>query len=89
MTDNTKITKENLEELINFMNILEPPKTYTLFFSRELRDYEKELIEKEGLKYQVISNGLLQQLDINPDTVYIVPDIENPIKIAYQKERYI
>jgi hypothetical protein len=85
----TNITKESFEELINFMNTWKPQKTYTLFFSRELRDYEKELIEKEGLKYQIISNGLSPQLDINPDTVYIVPDIEKPIKIAYQKERYI
>lgn len=84
-----KITNKHLEDLIKFIYTCKPPKTYTFFFSRELRDYEKELIEKEGWKYQIIPNNLSSQLDINPDTVYILPDIEKPIKIVYQKERYI
>ena len=82
-----KLTKEQLESLINTIKIWKPPTTYTLFFSRELREYEKDLIEKEGLKYQIIPNNIVG-LNVDPDIVYVVPNVEKPIKIAYQKELY-
>lgn len=60
---------------------------YTLYFSRELKEYEKDLIEKEGLDYTILPPNIIGELSFDIDTIYVVPNnFYKPIKLVIQRD---
>ena len=56
----------------------------TLFFARELDEYEKALIEKQGFKYVIMQIPEIEKYNFDKNSDYVLPNIERSIKLIYQ-----